>query len=255
MIYLLLGGICAYLSGCAGLGGSTLLRPLLDAVSPLPPASIAAISTISALGAALVCAFFMLSSPLALHQDELILLSAGGALGGFVGDLLSSRFYSVLGPAGALLLQNALLFTLLALPAVYFSVLSRTLQPLALTRLAALPVSILLGLFSSFLAFGAQPLTLAVYYLLFDAEHEEASCAAVTIALSALAAKLITLLIRQRFSIASPEVLLWLLPGVLLGVFLSVFPALRVRQKGLSDAVIRLSLFTALINIVAALAR
>ncbi len=253
MIYFLLGGICTYLSCCAGLGGATLLRPLLDAVSSLPPSSIAALCTIASLTAALVGAFFMLSSPLPLDQDELILLGAGGALGGIAGDLFSARFYSMLGPDGAFLLQNALFFTLLALPAVYFSVLSRTLRPLQLTRLAALPAALLIGLLASFLAFGAQPITIAAYYLLFDAEHEEASCAALTIAVSAMAAKLVTLLIRQRFSLHSPEVLLWLLPGVLLGALLSVFPALRPRHRGLHDAIIKLSLFTALISILSSL--
>ncbi|MBR5287569.1 MAG: TSUP family transporter [Clostridia bacterium] len=254
MIYLLLGGISAYLGACTGLGSGTLLRPLLDAVSPLPPVSIAALSTIAALAAALVSAFFMLSAPLPIERDELILLGAGGALGGIAGDLLSARFFSMLGPSGATLLQNALFFTLIALPAVYFSVLSHTIRPLSLTRLASLPTALIIGLISSFLAFGAQPITIAVYYLFFDAEHEEAACAALAICVSALGAKLISLLIRQRFSIAAPGTLLWLLPGALLGAFFAAFPALRIKRHGLSGEVIRLSLYAATINAFSALA-
>lgn len=253
MIYLLLGAVCTHLGICAGLGGGVLLRPLLIAVSALNPASVAALSAIASLAAALVGAFFMLSAPLPLNQDELILLFAGSALGGFAGDLLSARFYAMLVPAGATLLQNALFFTLLALPAVYFSVFSRTLQPLTLTRVAALPAALLIGLISSFLSFGAQPITIAAYYLLFDADHDEASCAALTITVGALGAKLITLLIRQRFSFHDPDILLWLLPGALLGAFLAAFPALRIKHRSLYDNVIKLSLFTALINILASL--
>ena len=39
-----------------------LLRPLLDAVSPLPPSSIATLCTMATLGAALISAFFALSN-------------------------------------------------------------------------------------------------------------------------------------------------------------------------------------------------
>ena len=87
MIYALLGGVSALFGLCTGLGSTTLLRPLLDAVSSLSPASIALLCTMATLGAALVSAFFALSRPLPLHQDELILLAAGALLGGILGDL------------------------------------------------------------------------------------------------------------------------------------------------------------------------
>ncbi|MDY3764619.1 MAG: hypothetical protein SO031_10845, partial [Candidatus Ventricola sp.] len=136
MIYFLFAGASAFFGLTAGLGATTLLRPLLDAVSPLPPASIAMLCTMATLGAALVSAFFALGQPLALHQDELLLLAVGSALGGILGDLMANRFVSVIPRDTAILLQNALLFTLVALPAVYFRTLSRTVRPLSLTRLA-----------------------------------------------------------------------------------------------------------------------
>ncbi len=254
MIYLLLGGVCTYLGIVAGLGGSTLLRPLLDAVSPLPPSSVAALSAIATLGAALVCAFFMLSKPLPLHQDELILLAVGGVLGGVVGELISARFMAMIGAPGAKLLQNALLFPLLALPAVYFGPLSRSIRPLALTRMASLPSAFLIGLLASFLAFGAQPLTLALYYVLFDAEDDEAAGAALTVALTAMAGKLLTLLIRERFTLPEAGTMLFLLPGALVGALLAMIPALRPNHSRLGDALLRFALFAAAINMAAALA-
>ena len=128
MIYLLLSAISAYLGLSVGLGESTLLRPLLDAVSPLPVQSVAMLCTVATLAATLVSAFFALSQPIPLAQEELILLAAGGALGGALGDLISARFMAMLPQSGVVLLQNALLFTLIALPAVYFGMLSHTLQ-------------------------------------------------------------------------------------------------------------------------------
>ena len=135
MIYLLLGGACAVLGAGNGMGAATLLRPLLDAISPLDSASISLLCTAAALGAALVSAFFALSQPIALHQDELLFLSIGALLGGVLGDLIGARFFAMLPPRGSLLLQNALLFPLLALPAVYFSGLYRTVAPLSITRM------------------------------------------------------------------------------------------------------------------------
>ena len=252
MIYLLLGGGSAFFGLIVGLGPTTLLRPLLDAVSPLPPASIAMLCTMATLCAALISAFFALGAPLSLHQDELMLLAVGALLGGVLGDLAGARFVAVSGRTLVLFLHNALLFTVIALPAIYFSRLSRTLRPLALTRLAAFPVAFLVGILASFLAFGAEPLTLLLYFLLFDAENEEASLAALTISLFAMAGKLVTLLIRERMALPDAGALLWLLPGAIAGALLAMLPSLsRGTQRG-ADILRKLSLFTTLLNIAAA---
>lgn len=253
MIYLLLGGASAFFGLIVGLGPTTLLRPLLDAISPLPPASIAMLCTMATLCAALISAFFALGQPLSLHQDELLLLAFGALLGGILGDLAGARFIAVADRTLVLLLQNALLFTIIALPTVYFNALSRTLRPLALTRLAAFPVAFAVGILASFLAFGAEPLTLLLYFLLFDAENEEASLAALTISLFAMAGKLVTLLIRQRMALPNADALLWLLPGAIAGALLAMTPSLsRGTQRG-ADILLKLSLFTTLLNIAAAI--
>ena len=254
MIYLFLSAASAFFGLLAGLGPTTLLRPLLDAVSPLPPASVAMLCTMATLGAALVSAFFALSQPLPLHQDELIFLAAGAALGGVLGDLAAWRFVSLIGQQAAVLLQNGLLFTLIALPAIYFRTLSHTIIPLGVTRMASLPAALVIGLLASFLAFGAEPLTLMVYFLLFDAENEESSAAALTISLFAMAGKLITLLIRQRMFLPHADALLWLLPGALGGALLAMVPRLQRQANQSGEMLLRFSLFTSLINMAAAIA-
>lgn len=252
MIYLFLGGVSAYFGLCAGLGSTTLLRPLLDAVSPLSPASVAILCTMATLCASLISAFFALSQPLSLHQDELLLLAVGALLGGILGDLASARFFAILPRERVLLYQNLLLFTVVALPAVYFGALSRTVTPLALTRLGAFPTALIVGLFASFLAFGAEPLTLLLYFLLFDAENDEASLAALTVSLFSMTGKFVTLLIRLRLRLPDAPSMLWLLPGAIAGSLLAMSPRLsRASGRG-ADALLKLSLFTALLNIAAA---
>lgn len=254
MIYLLLSLASVFFGLQTGLGPTTLLRPMLDAVSPLPPASIAALCTIATLSAALVSTFFALSQPLPLHQDELLLLAAGAALGGVLGDLAAWRFFSVIGSQAVVLLQNALLFSLIALPAIYFSTLSRTLRPLAITRMASFPAALIVGLLASFLAFGAEPLTLMVYYLLFDAENSESSTAALMVSLFAMLGKLVTLLIRERMHLPDAGALIWILPGALGGALLAMVPRLQNQSRTSSEMLLRFSLFTSLINMAAAIA-
>lgn len=254
MIYAILSAVSAFFGMSSGLGPTTLLRPLLDAVSPLPPASVSMLATMATLCALLISAFFALSQPLPLHPDELLLLAVGGALGGILGDLAAARFQSVISAATVTLLQNALLFTIIALPAVYFQTLARTVQPFALSRVYSFPVALLAGLIASFLSFGAEPLSLALYYLLFDAENDESAVAALTIALCAMAGKLVTLLIRSRLSLPDAGVLIWLLPGALIGGLLAMAPgAARLISRKSGDALLRLSLFTALLNMAAAI--
>ncbi|MBQ7784889.1 MAG: TSUP family transporter [Clostridia bacterium] len=254
MIYLILSASSAFFGFSSGLGATTLLRPVLDAVSPLSQTSVALLCTMATLCAALVCAFFALSEPLSLRQEELLILAVGAALGGVLGDLAASRFLSVLARSAAVLLQNALLFTLTALPLVYFQTLSRTLRPMMITRLAFFPVSLLIGLFASFLSFGAEPLTLMLCYLLFDADHDESAAAALTVSLFAMAGKLITMLIRLRLHLPDADVLFWTLPGAIGGSLLTMIPAINSLFRPGNNALLRLSLFTSLINMAAALA-
>lgn len=255
MIYFLLSAVSAFFGIGAGIGAATLLRPMLDAISPLAPSSVSLLCAMTALCAALVSAFFALGKPLPLHPDELLLLAVGSAGGGVLGDLADARLYAMIPPGGVLLLKNALLFAVIALTAIYFKALSPVVRPLSITRLGALPVSFFIGLLASFLSFGAVPVTLSVYFLLFDAEDDEADTAALTVALFAMTGKLITQFIRLRMRLPNAEVLLWLLPGALLGSLAAILlPALQRRMRSSPDLLLRLSLFTSIINIAAALA-
>ena len=244
MIYLILGGVSAFFGLLSGVGATTLLRPLLDAVSPLAPASVAALCTMATLCAALVAAFFALNHALPLHPDELLLLAVGAALGGVLGDLASARFFAMMTRESAMLLQNALLFTLIALPSLYFGSLSRTVAPMRLSRLLSFAVALLVGLLCSFLAFGAEPLTLTLYFLLFGADGDEGAFAALTVSLFAMVGKLLVL--------PDADVMLWLLPGAVIGALLALWPVVRRGRSNLSALLLRLSLFTSLLNIAAA---
>ena len=252
MIYLIASGLCAYAGIASGLGAVTLLRPLLDAISPLPPASVAMLCTMAALCASLVSAFFALSQPVPLPVEDLVLLAVGAALGGILGDLAANRFYAVMPASACTLLQNALLLTLVALPMLYFSRLSRTLLPLALPHTLGFAVALVVGLLGSFLAFGAEPLSLMLFFLLFDAEDGESAFAALTIALFSMAGKLLTLLIRARFALPDAGALIWLLPGAVLGAVLAMLPPLQqLLPRRAGDILLRLSLFTSLLNMAA----
>ena len=252
MIYLIAGGLCAYYGIASGLGAVTLLRPLLDAISPLPPASVAMLCTMAALCASLVSAFFALGQPIPLPQEDLLLLAVGAALGGILGDLAANRFFAVMPAYACTLLQNALLLTLIALPQLYFTRLSRTLMPLALPRTLGFPVALTVGLLGSFLAFGAEPLTLMLFFLLFDAEDGESAFAALTITLFSMAGKLLMTLIRARFALPDAATLLWLLPGAILGALLAMLPPIqRLLPRRAGDVLLRLSLFTSLLNMAA----
>ena len=251
MIYLLASVLSTFYGIANGLGSVTLLRPLLDIISPLQPESIALLCTMAALCASLICAFFALNHPLPFQPDDLLLLAVGGALGGVLGDLAASRFLTVLPKAEAVFLQNALLLILVALPLLYFKTLSPLLRPLGLSGTMVFPVAAVIGLLASFLAFGAEPLSLMLFFYLFDARNDEASAASLTITLCAMGGKLIIMLIRMRFSLPDADVLLWLLPGAVLGTLLAMVPRIQHIPQRSADMLLKLSLFTSLLNVAA----
>lgn len=255
MIYLIASASSAFYGIASGLGAVTLLRPLLDAVSPLPPTSIAMLCTMAALCASLINAFFALSQPIPLPQDDLLMLATGSALGGILGDLAASRFTLMLPETAIVLLQNALLLTLVALPLLYFGQLSNRLSPLGFSRMFSFPLALLIGLFASFLAFGAEPLTLMLFIVFFDADHNESAFAALTVSLFAMAGKLLTMLIRLRFALPDADALLFVVPGTIGGALLAMLPGTHSISQRTSESFLRLSVFTSLLNVAAAYLR
>ena len=119
----------------------------------------------------------------------------------------------------------------------------------------AFPVATIVGLMASFLAYGAEPLSLMLLFLLFDASREEASASALTIAVCSLSGKLLIMLIRMRFALPHADTLLWLMPGAALGALLSIpgYSSRLLRRSG--DALLKLSMFTSLLNVAAAMMR
>lgn len=251
MTYLLCGALCTFLGLSNGLGGAVLLRPVLDVISPLPAASVASICALSALCASLVSAFFALNRRLPLHPDDLLILSVGAALGGILGDLAASRFYAQISENSIVFLQNALLLTITMLAYHYFHSLAKNMRPFSFDRILLFPAAITCGLTGSFLAFGAVPLSLMVFYLFFDAKDEEASFAALTISVCAMSGKVLVMLIRQRFFLPHASVLLWLLPGTIIGAILALFMH-NFRISTSTQKLLKHCMFASLLNIASA---
>ena len=68
-----------------------------------------------------------------------------------------------------------------------------------------------------------------------------------------MAGKLLTLLIRARFALPDAGALVWLLPGAVLGAVLAMLPPVqRLLPRRAGDILLRLSLFTSLLNMAAA---
>ena len=73
-----------------------------------------------------------------------------------------------------------------------------------------------------------------------------------TVTIFAMAGKLLTLLIRARFALPDAGALIWLLPGAVLGAVLAMLPPLqRLLPRRAGDILLRLSLFTSLLNMAA----
>lgn len=136
---------------------------------------------------------------------------------------------------------------------MYFGQLSHTLPPLRANRLFSLPTAFAVGLLGSFLSFGAAPLTLMLYTFLFAADEEESTigrtdrfavcdggqidCFIDSPAVSASGCGRAALAARRRGRrFAAGDA-----------------PALQGRQASMGSALLRLSLFTSLLNIAAAL--
>ena len=154
------------IGGISGVGGGVIIKPVLDAASGMP------VATVSFLSGCTVLAM-TITSMLRSHGDDVkveprrgTLLAIGAAVGGVVGKEL----FELVRAAGGMTVsvaQQVMMIVLTLGVLAYTLKRSRIVARNVTHPVACICIGLILGLLSAFLGIGGGPINLAVLYYFF----------------------------------------------------------------------------------------
>ena len=203
--------------GISGVGGGVIIKPVLDAASGMPVATISFLSGCTVLAMTITSMIRSRGGEVKVERRRGTLLAIGAAVGGIVGKQL---FELVLNAGGsAVSVAQQVMMILLTV-----GVLAYTMnRPRICTQnveqgWACVLIGLLLGMLSSFLGIGGGPINLAVLYYFFSMDTKTAALNSLYIILfSQSASFLITVLGRSVPEFSWPVLIAMVVGGILGG--------------------------------------
>ena len=162
------------IGGISGVGGGVIIKPVLDAVSGLPVATISFLSGCTVLAMTITSMLRSIGGEVKVEPRRGTLLAIGAAVGGIVGKQL----FDIVKDAGgsAVSVSQQVLMILLTLGVLVYTMNRPRIRTLDVKNEAAcVIIGLALGVLSSFLGIGGGPINLAVLYYFFSMDSKTAA--------------------------------------------------------------------------------
>ena len=185
------------IGGISGVGGGVIIKPVMDAVSGLPVATISFLSGCTVLAMTITSMVRSIGGEVKVEPRRGTLLAIGAAVGGIVGKQL----FDVVKDAGGSAVSVAQQVLMIALT---LGVLAYTLNRPRIRTLdvkngaACILIGLALGVLSSFLGIGGGPINLAVLYYFFSMDSKTAALNSLYVILFSQGASFLNTLIGQN---------------------------------------------------------
>ena len=197
-VFLFLVAILATtIGGISGVGGGVIIKPVMDAVSGLPVATISFLSGCTVLAMTITSMVRSIGGEVKVEPRRGTLLAAGAAVGGIVGKQLFDMVKDAGGSAVSVAQQVLMI-------ALTLGVLAYTLNRPRIRTLdvkngaACILIGLALGVLSSFLGIGGGPINLAVLYYFFSMDSKTAALNSLYVILFSQGASFLNTLIGQN---------------------------------------------------------
>ncbi|MBM6926125.1 sulfite exporter TauE/SafE family protein [Pseudoflavonifractor phocaeensis] len=208
--------IATTIGGISGVGGGVIIKPVMDATSGLPVATISFLSGCTVLAMTITSMVRSIGGELKVEPRRGTLLAIGGAVGGIVGKEL----FELVRSAGGAMVSVAQQVLMIALT---LGVLAYTLNRTRIRTLdvkngaACLVIGLVLGVLSSFLGIGGGPINLAVLFYFFSMDSKTAALNSLYIILFSQGASFLNTVVRNTVPQFEWTVLAAMVAGGVLG--------------------------------------
>ena len=218
------------IGGISGVGGGVIIKPVLDAVSGMPVATVSFLSGCTVLAMTITSMLHSRGGEVKVEPRRGTLLAIGAAVGGVVGKELFELVQSTGGSAVSVAQQ--VMMIVLTLGVLVYTVN----RPRIITRdvknpAACVAIGLVLGLLSAFLGSGGGPINLAVLYYFFSMDTKTAALNSLYVILFSQSASFLNTVLRDTIPPFEWPVLLAMVVGGVAGGTLG-----RSVSKKLSNA-------------------
>ncbi len=204
------------IGGISGVGGGVIIKPVLDAVSGLPVATISFLSGCTVLAMTITSMLRSIGGEVKVEPRRGTLLAIGAAVGGIVGKQL----FDIVKDAGgsAVSVAQQVLMIILTLGVLAYTLNRSRIRTLDVKNGAAcVLIGLALGVLSSFLGIGGGPINLAVLYYFFSMDSKTAALNSLYVILFSQGASFLNTVIGQNVPVFEWPVLIAMVVGGVVG--------------------------------------
>src|SRR5699024_8409893 len=219
------------IGGISGVGGGVIIKPVMDAVSGLPVATISFLSGCTVLAMTITSMLRSIGGEVKVEPRRGTLLAIGAAVGGIVGKQL----FDIIKDAGgsAVSVAQQMLMIILTLGVLAYTLNRPRIRTLDVKNGAAcVLIGLALGVLSSFLGIGGGPINLAVLYYFFSMDSKTAALNSLYVILFSQGDSFINTLVRGTVPEFDWLVLIAMCVGGVLGGILGRSISARLTNKG-----------------------
>jgi Predicted permeases len=253
IIIVLIAFLATIIGSISGIGGGVIIKPVMDAISGLPMATISFLSGTTVLAMTIVSLLKSIKDPVKPEINLAIPLSIGAVFGGILGKTLFSFVQKAAGNnAGVGLVQNIVMVILTVTVFIYVVNKSRVKTLSVKNPLIRTFIGFFLGLASAFLGIGGGPINIMVLSFFFSQDSKKAAITSLFIIFCSQTANLITNIVSKSIPSFSVYLLIAMMVAAVVGATVGRMLNRKMDNKqvdklfmGLMVVIILLSIYNA----------
>lgn len=221
LIYFLVAFLATVFGSLAGLGGGVIIRPVLDLIQQYDVATVGILSASTVFAMALVSLLTYQKQDAQINYYKSTCLAIGSVLGGVIGKYSFQLLFAQMVSHDLMTVFQSLAIGLLMLLILIYMRKKQHLKTYQLNNfLLIVAIGFVLGLIAAFLGIGGGPFNMAVLFWLFSMRAKESALNSIFIIFFSQLASLLLTLLTTGFSEFDLSMLIYMIPGGILGGFL-----------------------------------
>ncbi len=226
VIYFLIAIFATTIGAGAGLSGGVIIKPALDTLGNYNLFVIGVLSSATVLSMAIVSTTRCFFQGIKIDK-KLIALTIGAIIGGFLGKEVFSFFYLRIDEKMLTTIQAGIIILLLSITLLRSKLPDWHIKNIFVT----ITIGLILGTLSSFLGIGGGPINVAVLCMFFAMDIKKAATGSIFIILFSQITKLLTITLTSGFGAFDYSMLLYMIPGGVLGGFIGIWLKGKLENK------------------------
>lgn len=220
IIYFLTGLIATMFGSMAGLGGGIIIKPVLDFLGDYDVESIAVLSASTVFAMACVSLITSAKSDVKINVKSSLTIAIGSIIGGLVGKLSFGYIIDMFENAGKVTVIQSLMIAVLMCFIYVFVRYKHKMKTYNMNNIFIIVgIGFILGVLAAFLGIGGGPFNVAILALCFSMNAKESALNSIFIIFFSQLSALMLLMFTTGFGSLDLSMLLYMLPGGVLGGF------------------------------------